>query len=89
MKESLRQVKELTKLDYLDHKLLGKYFRSKGTQIRGVVFALGRYIEYVVIEGEPNVDSMLEVFAIENGKAFVRVNDYLIEESEDYIEIRK
>jgi hypothetical protein len=32
---------------------------------------------------------MLEVFAIENGKAFVRVNDYLIEESEDYIEIRK
>ncbi|MHC5268515.1 hypothetical protein ACYSNO_04910 [Enterococcus sp. LJL98] len=76
-------------MDYLDYKFLGKYFRSAGTQVRGVIFALGRYIEYVVIEGNPEKGSMLEVFAIENGKAFVRVNDYLIEESEDYIEIRK
>lgn len=76
-------------MDYLDHKFLGKYFRSTGTQVRGVVFALGRYIEYVVIEGNPEAESMLEVFSIENGTAYVRVNDYLIEESEDYIEIRK
>ena len=76
-------------MDYLDHKLLGKYFRSKGTQIRGVVFALGRYIEYVGNEGEPNVDRLLEVFAIANGKAVGRVTDYCMEESEDYIEIRK
>lgn len=72
-------------MHYLDNKLLGKYFKSESAKVRGIIPANGRYIEYVVIEGKPEEGSMLEIFSIENGTAFVRVNDYLIEESEDYI----
>ncbi|HIZ54454.1 MAG TPA: hypothetical protein IAA20_11000 [Candidatus Enterococcus avicola] len=74
-------------MHYLDNKLLGKYFKSKNAQLRGIIPANGRYIEYVVIEGKPIEGSMLEIFSIDNGIAYVRVNDYLIEESEDFIVI--
>lgn len=74
-------------MHYLDNKLLGRYFKSKSNKTRGIIPANGRYIEYVVIEGNPLEGSMLEIFSIDNGIAYVRVNDFLIEETEDYIVI--
>lgn len=71
--------------EYLDNKAIGKYFRAQTENFVGYIRIFGTYSEYRVVEGIPEIGSMLEVIDVDNGVLLTRVNNSLFENGRGYI----
>ncbi|MDT2595977.1 hypothetical protein P7D52_04505 [Enterococcus dongliensis] len=71
--------------DYQMQKTMGKFFRSKGTNITGLVRILGSWYDYKVINGSPELGDMLEVIDFTSRELLVVINNNLEESDVNYI----
>lgn len=67
-------------------KTIGTFFRSKTDKLRGTVRILGSWYDYKVVEGQPEVDSMLEVTDFTSRELLVVVNNEKTESEVNYID---
>lgn len=71
--------------DYQMERAIGKYFRAKSDRYVDSIRIFGMPFTYKVIEGIPEVGTMLEVVSYDSQFLHVRVNNELFENGGDYI----
>lgn len=72
-------------MDYQMTKVVGKCFRGKTASYLGRVRIFGSYYDYKVINGTPNIGSMLEVIDFTPRELLVQVNETLKESDVNYL----
>ncbi|NBK09046.1 hypothetical protein D1835_08505 [Enterococcus asini] len=66
-------------------KTMGKFFRSKGSKVTGIVRILGSWYDYKVVNGSPEPGDMLEVIDFTSRELLVVINNNLEERDVNYI----
>lgn len=72
-------------MDYQMAKAVGKSFRSADGQVIGYITILGIPYTFQVVGSEPRVGDMLEIFAFEQNRLLVRVNNLLTESDVNFV----
>ncbi|MDT2753946.1 hypothetical protein P7H46_09935 [Enterococcus pseudoavium] len=72
--------------DYQMQKTMGKCFRSKQAEIRGLIRILGSWYDYKVVNGQPEPGDMLEVIDFTSRELLVVINNNLVESDVNYID---